>query len=93
MSGKITLYTIHSTKAAKIGWYFDENVKVGVAVVEFHNRNKKAANGPRYMYFPVSNEKFSEVFKAKSKGAWITENLINNKEVNCQKIGQPKLLS
>ena len=88
----ITLYTIHSTKASKIGWYFDEATKQGICVVEFPNRKDKNLPRPRYMYWPVSNEMFSEVFKAKSKGQWIDEKLINNKEVSCQKIGQPKML-
>ncbi len=88
----IKLYTIHSTKASKIGWYFDEATKQGICVVEFPNRKDKNWPGPRYMYWPVSNEMFSEVFKAKSKGQWIDEKLINNKEVSCQKIGQPKML-
>ena len=88
----IKLYTIHSTKASKIGWYYDEATKQGICVVEFPNRKEPKKDGPRYMYWPVSNEMFSEVFKAKSKGEWITKNLIENKNVSCQKIGQPKML-
>ncbi len=91
MSG-ITLYTIHSTKASKIGWYFDGATNQGICVVEFPNKKSPKQAGPRYMYWPVTQEKFGEVFEAKSKGEWITKNLINNKEVSCQKIGQPKML-
>ena len=31
----IKLYTIHSTRISKAGWYFDEATKQGVLILEF----------------------------------------------------------
>lgn len=84
MAEKIKMYDVHSSNVAKVGWYKDETTQKGVCVIEF-------VKGARYMYYPVSQEKFGEVFESKAKGKWVQDNLIRNKNVECTKLGQPKL--
>lgn len=81
---KIKMYSVHSSNVSKLGWYFCEQSKQGVMVVEF-------LKGTRYMYFPVENTKLREALDSDAAGKWVQANLVQNKEITCQKIGQPKL--
>ena len=83
-SPKIKLYTVHSTNVKAIGWYYCTTSKKGVMIVEF-------IKGAKYMYFEVLQEKFQEALKSTSIGKWVQDNLIRNKEVTSQKLGQPIL--
>ena len=86
----IKLYTIHSTRISKAGWYFDEATKQGVLILEFPPK-KEGGQGTQYMYYPVANQVFSDMFKAKSKGQYLEQHIIKNKDVKYIKIGQPKM--
>jgi hypothetical protein len=80
----IKMYDVHSSKLQKAGWYYCQQSFQGVFIAEF-------ANQVRYMYFPVSQQVFSDFFKASSKGKYFTDNIEKAPGVKYQKLGQPKL--
>jgi hypothetical protein len=72
------MYNVHSSNVNKVGWEYDEENKTGVMRIEFAKKT--------YDYFPVSKTKFGEIFKSKSKGGWISENLVKNSTVNYEEV-------
>lgn len=73
------MYNIHSSNASKIGFCYSNKVKSGVVRVVFKG-NKT------YDYYPFDKNKFSEVFSSESKGSWIQNNLVKNKNLTCVQI-------
>lgn len=81
---KIKMYDVHSNKFSKIGWYWCTQTFQGVCVVEFPNK-------ARYMYFPISQQVFGDVFKSQSKGQYFIQNIEKAPGVTYLKLGQPKM--
>ena len=74
------MYTVHSGNIAKIGWEYDETNKNGVLRIVF------LKTGRTYDYWPVKKEIFSQIFKEESKGKYIQQNIINNKEISYEEV-------
>lgn len=73
------MYTLHSGNIAQVGWEFDAENKFGVLRAIFNN-------GRTYDYWPVTKEKFGEIFKAESKGKWFVQNISGNKSLNYEEV-------
>ena len=73
------MYSIFSGNINRIGWEYDQETKQGVLRAEFKN-------GIQYDYFPVTKEKFSEIFQEESKGTWFDLEIKKNPSIDYEKV-------
>lgn len=78
---EIKMYSILSGNLNKVGWYLkkDKSQSIGVLRVEFRN-------GAQYDYYPVSKEKFEEIFIQESKGSWFDREIKKNEKIKYSKV-------
>lgn len=79
---QVKMYSVYSGNLNKIGWYSRENEKgqtEGVLRAEFRNETQ-------YDYWPVSNDKFREIFSEDSKGSWFDREIKKNSKIKYEKV-------
>lgn len=73
------MYNVHSGNLAQVGWEYDETNKCGVMRAMFKT-------GRVYDYYPVTKEKFGEIFKQDSKGSWFNREIVNDKSISYEEV-------